>query len=170
MPAHSRVPRILKGENHLSDQRLHRGDFMSVETRSRVMSRIRCKDTKPERTIADLLRASGTEFKSHARDLPGRPDFVLRQHRVAIFCDGDFWHGWRFPIWRLKLSEKWEQKIATTRRRDGRNHRALRKQGWTVVRLWEHQIERDAEACIARVRDACLRSSECRDRKIHRTD
>lgn len=131
--------------------RLHRGDIMSEETRSRVMSRIRDRDTKPELAIAELLRAGGLQFESHARDLPGRPDFVLREQRVAIFCDGDFWHGWRFPQWRLKLSEKWEKKIAGNRRRDARNHRALRALDWKVVRLWEHQIERSPEACLARV-------------------
>jgi len=132
--------------------RLHRGDIMSPETRSRVMSRIRGKDT-------ELLRANGLDFDSHARDLPGRPDFVLRERRVAIFCDGDFWHGWRFPAWRLKLSEKWEDKIEATRRRDARNHRALRAQGWIVVRLWEHQIERSPDACAARILRACAASA-----------
>jgi DNA mismatch endonuclease (patch repair protein) len=132
--------------------RLHRGDFMSPETRSRVMARIKGKDTAPELAVAELLRAAGLRFESQARDLPGRPDFVLRDLRVAVFCDGDFWHGWRFPTWRLKLSEKWEAKIAATRRRDARNHRALRSKGWTVLRLWEHQIVGDIDACAARIR------------------
>jgi DNA mismatch endonuclease (patch repair protein) len=131
--------------------RTHRGDIMSAETRSRVMSRIRGRDTKPELAIAELLRANGLDFESHARDLPGRPDFVFRPEHVAVFCDGDFWHGWRFPLWRLKLNEKWETKIEGNRRRDARNHRALRREGWIVVRLWEHQIERDLDACLERV-------------------
>jgi DNA mismatch endonuclease (patch repair protein) len=136
--------------------RLHRGDIMSPETRSRVMSRIRGKNTKPELAVAEILRACRLDFDSHARDLPGRPDFVLRERRVAIFCDGDFWHGWRFPLWRLKLSEKWERKIEANRRRDARNHRALRAKGFTVVRLWEHQIENSADACAERIMRACL--------------
>ena len=86
-----------------------------------------------------------------SRDIPGRPDFVFRERRVAVFCDGDFWHGWQFSRWRLKLSQKWEEKIEANRRRDVRNHRALRRAGWRVVRLWEHQIEASAEACLARV-------------------
>jgi DNA mismatch endonuclease (patch repair protein) len=138
--------------------RLHRGDIMSPETRSRLMARIKGKGTKPELAIETLLRAEGLEFESHARDLPGRPDFVLRERQVAIFCDGDFWHGWRFPLWRLKLSEKWEEKIEKNRRRDARNHRTLRAQGWIVVRLWEHQIERDLDACMARIAAAVDRS------------
>ena len=124
---------------------------MSPETRSRVMSRIRGKDTKPELTIAELLKGAGLEFEGHARDLPGRPDFVFRREQVVVFCDGDFWHGWRFPRWRLKLSEKWEAKITKNRERDVRNHRRLRRSGWRVVRLWEHQIERAPEPCLARI-------------------
>jgi len=107
---------------------------MSPETRSRVMSRIRGRDTKPNWPSPEILRACGLDFDSHARDLPGRPDFVIRERRVAIFCDGDFWHGWRFSLWRLKLSEKWERKIEANRQRDVRNHRALRAKGFTVVR------------------------------------
>ncbi|MFZ1964225.1 MAG: very short patch repair endonuclease [Roseiarcus sp.] len=127
---------------------------MSPETRSRVMARIRGRDTKVELAIAALLQAEGLAFESQARDLPGRPDFVLREQRVAVFCDGDFWHGWRLPAWRLKLSEKWEAKIAATRRRDARNHRALRSKGWIVLRLWEHQIVGDLGACARRIRGA----------------
>lgn len=127
---------------------------MSPETRSRVMARIRGRGTKPELAIAAMLIQKGLAFESHSRDLPGRPDFVFRDRRVAVFCDGDFWHGWRFEEWRLKLSEKWEEKIENNRRRDARNHRALRRAGWRVVRLWEHQIEGAPEKCIARVLSA----------------
>ncbi|MBF0182337.1 MAG: DUF559 domain-containing protein [Magnetococcales bacterium] len=91
------------------------------------------------------------EFDRHVGDLPGRPDFVFRNARVIVFVDGDFWHGWRFPLWRDKLSEKWEAKIDATRKRDQRNHRRLRHMGWKVVRLWEHQIERDPDSCIKRI-------------------
>src|ERR1035437_3986690 len=122
--------------------RTHRGDIMSPATRSRVMSRIRGKDTGPERLLAKLLAEAGLIAEQHARDLPGKPDFVLRARKVAIFVDGDFWHGWRFPSWRLKLSEKWEKKIESNRLRDARNHRLLRRRGWRVIRIWEHQIEK----------------------------
>lgn len=131
--------------------RRHRGDIMSPETRSRVMARIRGRDTGPELVVAAGLTALGFSFESHARDLPGRPDFVLRNIKLAIFVDGDFWHGYRFAIWRDKLSPAWELKIAGNRRRDTRNFRLLRAQGWKVVRLWEHQLERNAKACLRRV-------------------
>ena len=124
---------------------------MSPETRSAVMSRIRGRDTGPERAMANGFASQGLTWESHVRDLPGRPDFVFRNSRVAVFVDGDFWHGWRFPQWRDKLSDKWEAKIEATRRRDARNHRRLRRMGWKVLRIWEHQIRRSREECVARV-------------------
>ena len=128
---------------------------MDAATRSRVMSRIRGRDTGPERAMAKLLADAGLEVELQARDLPGRPDFILRNHRIAIFIDGAFWHGWRFPVWRHKLSESWEAKIEQNRLRDRRNHRALKRLGWSVVRIWDFNLERRPELCLARVL-ACL--------------
>lgn len=132
--------------------RLHRGDIMSPEKRSALMSRIRGKNTGPERAVATIVAALGFNANFHARDLPGRPDLVLRGLRAAIFVDGDFWHGWRFPAWRRKLSEKWELKIAANRQRDRRNHAKLRRAGWLVIRIWEHQIEAGPDRLRARLR------------------
>lgn len=135
-------------------ERLHRGDIMSAAKRSALMARIRGRDTGPERRLAGELRKCGYRFQTHARELPGRPDFVFRRAKVAVFVDGDFWHGWRFPAWRLKLSEHWEAKIDANRKRDARNHARLRRAGWSVVRIWEHQLERAPEACVRRVLEA----------------
>jgi DNA mismatch endonuclease (patch repair protein) len=132
--------------------RLHRGDIMSPEKRSALMSRIRGKDTGPERAVGAIVAGLGLDAEYHARDLPGRPDLVLRERRVAIFVDGDFWHGWRFPAWRNKLSEKWESKIAANRRRDALNHARLRRSGWLVVRIWEHQLDSDPKGVAAKLR------------------
>lgn len=137
--------------------RFHRGDIMSPETRSAVMARIKGKDTGPEKQMAAMLRRSRRRFETHARDLPGRPDFVFRRAKVALFVDGDFWHGWRFPAWRFKLSQKWETKIEGNRRRDRRNQAKLKRAGWTVIRVWEHQMKRDPEACLRRVLEALAR-------------
>ena len=131
--------------------RRHRGDIMSPETRSAVMSRIKGRDTGPERAMADAFSSRELTWESHVRELPGRPDFVFRDDRVAVFVDGDFWHGWRFPKWRDKLSDKWEAKIDATRRRDARNHQRLRRMGWKVVRIWEHQIARSPDRCLVKV-------------------
>jgi DNA mismatch endonuclease (patch repair protein) len=131
--------------------RAHRGDIMSSDKRSAVMSRIRGRDTGPELFVASALKERGLEWESHAKDLPGRPDFVFREPRVAVFIDGDFWHGWQFDTWRHKLSEKWEAKIAENIERDTRNRKALRKAGWTVVRVWEHQLEKNPRGAVRRL-------------------
>ena len=151
-------------KNRMSDlteqkTRRHRGDIMSPEKRSAVMARIRGKDTGPEQMVASALSTHGLEWEGHAGDLPGRPDFVFREQRLAVFVDGDFWHGWRFPQWRDKLSEKWEAKIEGNRHRDGRNHRRLKRMGWKVVRLWEHKVLADVDACVVRVVQALKESS-----------
>jgi DNA mismatch endonuclease (patch repair protein) len=126
---------------------------MTVEQRSATMSRIRGRDTKPELLVAGLLDGLGLEWEGQVRRLPGRPDFVFEEARVAVFVDGDFWHGWRFPRWRHKLAPFWEAKIAGNRARDRRNHAKLRRRGWRVVRIWEHQLKSDPTACIRRVVD-----------------
>lgn len=137
----------------------HRGDIMSPAKRSALMARIRSSNTTPERAIAELLWADGFAFEQHPRDLPGRPDFAFRQARVAVFVDGDFWHGWRFPLWKHKLAPKWQAKIASNRRRDQRNFRLLRQSGWVVIRIWEHQIETSLLKCRQRLL-AALRNTK----------
>ncbi len=140
----------------------HRGDIMSPEKRSALMSRIQGKNTGPERIIAGHLRRRGIYFTTHAVDLPGRPDIVFQRLKLAVFIDGDFWHGWRLPLWQHKLSEKWRNKIAANRARDARNFRRLRRLGWKVVRIWEHDIERQPAECVERIaaaRRARLRES-----------
>ena len=125
-----------------------KGDQPSDEA---LMARIKGRDTGPEQRLAGMLRRARRRFDTQARDLPGRPDFVFRRVRVAVFVDGDFWHGWRFATWRLKLTEKWEAKIKANMSRDARNHQKLRRSGWKVLRIWEHQLKRDPEGCLRRV-------------------
>ncbi len=129
----------------------HRGDIMTPETRSALMARIRGKDTSPELLVRAELKRCRIAFTTHDRRLPGCPDVIINSKRIAVFVDGDFWHGWRFPLWKHKLSPKWQDKITATRIRDRRNFRKLRRQGWRVVRIWEHQIECDPGRCVERL-------------------
>jgi DNA mismatch endonuclease (patch repair protein) len=115
------------------------------------MARIKGRNTGPELTIEKLLQERGLEFDRCCGDVSGRPDFVFRDLSVAVFVDGDFWHGYRFSLWKHKLSAKWREKIALNRARDKKNFTALRRRGWKVVRIWEHQIERNPVRCADRV-------------------
>jgi DNA mismatch endonuclease, patch repair protein len=124
---------------------------MSRQQRSRVMSRIKGRNTTPEIRMAQLLTAGGVEFSQHGRHLPGCPDLVFSEEHVVVFINGDFWHGWRFPSWAHRLSAFWRKKIEETRRRDSRIVRRLGRAGWRVIRIWEHQVEGDSVACVDRI-------------------
>ena len=124
------------------------------------MSRVRNRDTSLERRVRSELHGRGFRFRKHSTGVSGKPDVVFPRERVAVFIDGDFWHGWRFPRWKAKLSDFWKRKIETNRRRDRRTFNRLRCNGWKVVRLWQHQIERDFEGSIRRI-EAALASRRC---------
>ncbi len=126
-------------------------DIMSPEQRSRVMSRIRGKNTTPERYLDAMLDSARLEYRRHDRDLPGCPDFVFPHAKVVVFVDGDFWHGWRFPRWSHKLDRFWKSKIMNNRARDERNFKKLARNGWRVIRIWEHQVEQDVLNCVLRI-------------------
>lgn len=129
-------------------------DNLTCEQRERCMSTVRNRDTDIERAVRSELHKRGYRFRKHVRALPGTPDIVFVRDRVAVFVDGDFWHGYRFPQWRDTLSEFWQQKIALNRRRDRKNFARLRGMGWKVIRLWKHDIRGNLEGCIGRIEAA----------------
>jgi DNA mismatch endonuclease (patch repair protein) len=110
------------------------------------MSRIKGKDTILEKRVRSALHMKKERFRKHVRELPGKPDIVFPKEKLAVFIDGDFWHGYRFPAWENTLSEFWRKKINKNRERDQRNFRKLRNMGWTVIRIWQHSIEKDLES------------------------
>jgi DNA mismatch endonuclease (patch repair protein) len=132
-------------------------DNLTREQRSYCMSRVKGRDTGLERLVGAALRAHGLRFQTHVKTLPGRPDIVFSSARVAVFIDGDFWHGYRFPRWVHTISPFWRAKIGRNRDRDRRNFRRLRGLGWQVVRIWQHEAERDVAKAAGRVLEA-LRS------------
>jgi DNA mismatch endonuclease, patch repair protein len=120
------------------------------------MSRVRARGNKStEIALATLFRQNSvTGWRRHA-DLVGRPDFVFAEHRVAVFVDGCFWHGC-LKHSSLPASNRafWKKKIAANKARDQRVNRTLRKEGWRVVRVWEHDLAKRGEACIRRIQAA----------------
>jgi DNA mismatch endonuclease (patch repair protein) len=127
-------------------------DHMTPAQRSRAMSRVKLKNGPLEKLVRKELRVLGVRYRCNNRTLPGNPDIMLPHHRVAIFVDGNFWHGWRLPTWEHKLSAFWRDKLRANRARDQRNFRRLRRLGWTVCRIWGHQAkDRDRLMHILRV-------------------
>ncbi|MDA7954785.1 MAG: very short patch repair endonuclease [Nitrosopumilus sp.] len=124
-------------------------DVFTPEKRSWVMSRIRGKNTKIEVRMRAMLRSAGIRFRQHPR-MYGSPDFLVGGG-TAVFCDGDFWHGYRYAERRPRLKRFWRDKIEGNMRRDRRVSRRLRRDGYSVVRLWEHDIEKRPDVCIRRI-------------------
>jgi len=126
-------------------------DNLTREQRSHCMSRVKGKDTTLEVQVRSELHKRGLRFRKHVRTLPGKPDVVFPRAKVVVFVDGDFWHGHRLPSWEHKLSPFWRTKISMTRKRDARNFRMLRKMGWNVVRVWQHQLEAEFDLSVDRI-------------------
>lgn len=123
------------------------------------MSRVRSQDTGIELIVVRALEACGLDFERHAKDLPGRPDVVFRGDKLAVFVDGDFWHGWHFTVWGYKLTPFWQEKIVQNKARDRKNFAKLRRRGWKVIRIWGHTVHAEGEACILRVLKALGREA-----------
>jgi DNA mismatch endonuclease (patch repair protein) len=127
-------------------------DFLSKETRSRVMARIRSKDTKPEVALRAALWAAGLRgWRLHPKTVPGKPDVAFTRWRVAVFVDGRFWHGHPDFFTFGKSGEYWDKKIARTQERDRLANEALASTGWTVLRFWDFEVEQDLESCVVAV-------------------
>lgn len=115
-------------------------DVVDRLTRSRMMAGISGKNTRPERKVRQLLHAMGFRFRLHSRHLPGRPDIVLPKWRLAIFVHGCFWHSHarcRYAVTPKSNREFWIPKLAANVRRDRDNLRALWKEGWRTIVVWE---------------------------------
>lgn len=117
---------------------------MSAEGRSRVMRAIRSRWTRQERLFASLAPAGWERGGAGERNA----DFVFRGARVAVFLDGDFWHGRSVPE---SIPAPWREKLARTAERDARNREWLESQGWLVVSFWESEFLAAPEACVAKV-------------------
>lgn len=114
-------------------------DIVDPETRSRMMSGIRARDTKPELMVRRGLHARGFRYRLHSRGVPGKPDFVLRRYRAAVFVHGCFWHGHDCPLFRLPGTRRefWRAKIERNRQRDREVDAALEAAGWRRLTVWE---------------------------------
>lgn len=120
-------------------------DNLSPDERSKIMSRVRATNTRPELRVRKLIFALGFRYRLHAKDLPGHPDIVFRKLGKVIFVHGCFWHRHtscllaRMPKSRLDF---WLPKLEGNKKRDGRNKRALQREGWKVLTIWECQLKK----------------------------
>ena len=131
---------------------LNRGELMSLVRSS--------GNETTEKRLVELLRVNKLSGWRRHQSLPGRPDFVWRQEKVAVFVDGCFWHGHACRNLSPKTNvEAWRDKIAKTQARDQKNGRVLRRQGWKVARVWECQLRKRPERCVMRIKRMLLDAS-----------
>jgi DNA mismatch endonuclease, patch repair protein len=127
-------------------------DVLTLRQRSHCMSRIRGRNTKPELMLRRAFWSVGLRYRLHY-PVTGRPDIAFVGARVAVFCDGCFWHGCPEHSVSPKTNASfWRDKIGKNRARDERVANTLRAEGWTVVRFWEHDIRTDPEKLAGRVK------------------
>jgi DNA mismatch endonuclease, patch repair protein len=119
-------------------------DRFSKEERSILMSKIKTTGTDIELALRECVRPlwSVERYRMNVRSLPGKPDIVFPKSRIALFADGDFWHGRGFKTWKDKTSPFWQIKIAANISRDRRDTKALKKLGYTVMRFWGKEIKK----------------------------
>ncbi len=115
------------------------------------MSKIRGKNTKPELLFRKALWKKGVRYRVDSKKLPGKPDVSIKKYRLAIFIDGEFWHGYNWPERKnsIKTNRKfWIPKIERNLQRDGEVNRQLEEMGYTVFRFWDKEIKNDLDKCI----------------------
>lgn len=124
-----------------------------------MMAAVRSRDSKAELRLRSALHRGGLRYRLHARDVYGTPDIVIRSRRVAIFVDGDFWHG---NAWRLRglpdlasmfptRTEWWVNKITRNIDRDRAVTKHLTGSGWCVIRVWESDVLADTNRCAVKI-------------------
>lgn len=133
-----------------------KADTLTVRERSLRMSLIRSSSTKFESDfIATLRSKTRKNFSTNDTSVLGKPDIVFKKHKVCVFLDSNFWHGWQYPRWKhLLKNDFWRQKIERNRARDKKVTRKLRTEGWVVLRFWEHQLKKDQFVCVQKVIDS----------------
>lgn len=132
-------------------------DKLTPEQRRKNMQAIRAKDTKIERKLAMALWNRGFRYRKNDKSVFGTPDLVFKRKKVALFVDSEFWHGkdWQTQKDRIKSNrEFWLKKIEANIRRDILVNITLQKEGWTVLRFWGKEVEKEIERCVEEVAEA----------------
>lgn len=128
------------------------------ETRKR-MSKVKLKGGKAETLLAKALWQKGYRYRKNDKRLPGSPDIAILRHRIAVFVDGEFWHGkdWRIRKDKFKRNrEYWIQKIEENIARDIRNDQLLTQSDWTPIHFWEKEVLKNLPVCIDEVEETIL--------------
>lgn len=130
--------------------------FYTTPQRSKIMGKIRGKNTKPELAFRKALYKAGYRYRIDYKKLIGKPDIVLKKYKTVIFIDGEYWHGYNWEERKQKIKtnkEFWVPKIERNIQRDQEVNRELEKMGYTVFRFWETSIKKELNVCLEKVID-----------------
>ena len=133
-------------------------DNLTKEQRKRNMQNIKSKDTEIEVLLRKALWKKGYRFRKNYSKLPGKPDIAFTKYKIAIFCDGEFFHGKDWEVLKQRLeksnnSEFWISKISHNRERDDEVNKKLLFEGWTVIRFWGDDIKKHTDECVKAVEE-----------------
>jgi len=131
--------------------------FFTNPKRSHTMQSIKSKNTKPEIDLRQKLWALGYRYRIHVDYILGKPDIVFPKEKIAIFVDGDFWHGYNWEEKKKKIKanrEYWISKIEMNIKRDKDNNFQLKSNGWIVLRFWESEINNEIDKVINKILEA----------------
>ncbi len=134
-------------------------DDLTPEQRKKNMRHIRSKNTEIECILRKALWKKGYRYRKHYSKIPGNPDIVLTKYKIAIFCDGEFFHGKDWEVQRKRIeksnnSDYWIMKIERNISRDEDVNRRLKAMGWVVLRFWGKDIKKNTESCIKAIEEA----------------
>lgn len=139
-------------ENHIKVPRFNEASgFYTTKKRSKIMSKIRGKNTKPELLFRRALWKKNVRYRVDSKQLPGRPDLSIEKYKLAVFIDGEFWHGYNWNERKVKLKSNrnfWIPKIERNMQRDRQVNQKLEDLGFTVFRFWESEIKTNLKTCI----------------------
>src|SRR3989339_461591 len=128
--------------------------FYTTPNRSKNIGQIKGKNTQPELKLRKVLWSLGYRYGINVKQLPGPPDMFFTRHKLAIFIDGEFWHGFRWEEKKNQLKANrdfWIPKIERNMQRDWENNKALIEMGYTVMRFWQKEIQKDFTNCLAQI-------------------
>ena len=140
-------------------------DTVTPEKRSWIMSRVRSKDTSIELKLRHALWHAGIRYRKNYTKLPGTPDIAVTKYKIAIFADSSFWHGRDYETKKKPGTNTayWDKKIRRNIDRDYEVDQMLRGKGWTVLRFWDVDIQKNLDSCVAAVKEAIFDVSVSND-------
>jgi DNA mismatch endonuclease (patch repair protein) len=137
--------------------------FITTKKRSDLMRKIKSKNTTPEIKLRKALWSQGVRYRIKNKSIPGKPDIVIKKYKLAVFVDGEFWHGynWLEKKHRIKSNrDYWIKKIEGNIERDKRVNKELNENGWTVLRYWQNEIKKDLDKCVSEIIEAISEAVE----------